>query len=165
MIIVLNLDHSCTLRDHPFNLKGGGGGYGFFSDSKYFVSLRGAVEFFFCDIIFFYKNNVFLRHKVLSEYLFTSKLPTEILFQRKPHIPPPPPFPLQVKWWSGGSNGFLFSHNDYLCVCRWRYWPLYLQSVSEWWTLYTFSHRLQTVFLHVSSVVFRRELWKWWVLE
>ena len=52
---------------------GRGGGYvGFCSESKYCFSLRNAAET--CgDFTFFYKN-VFVRHKVLSEYIFPSHL-------------------------------------------------------------------------------------------
>ena len=41
------------IREHPFNLKGGGR-YGFLRSRNIFFSLRGAVEFFS-----FYKNNIF----------------------------------------------------------------------------------------------------------
>ena len=37
-----------TIREHPFNLKGGGG-------SNICFLLRSVVEYFFHDIIFFYK--------------------------------------------------------------------------------------------------------------
>ena len=42
------------VREHPFNLKGGGEGLWFFSESKYFFRFAAQHK-----IIFFYKNNNF----------------------------------------------------------------------------------------------------------
>ena len=67
-IIVLSL--SVSFWEHPFNLKGGGGCLWFFSESKYFFSLRCR------DIFFFYKKNIF---KVSSAFriFFLSMSETE----------------------------------------------------------------------------------------
>ena len=46
-----------TLRDHPFNLKGGGG-YGVFRSQNIFP-VRSAGRIFFCNIIFFYTKTHF----------------------------------------------------------------------------------------------------------
>ena len=51
----------CILREHPFNLKGGG--CGFFSESKYFFRFAAEENFFsrhfVATLFFFYKNNNF----------------------------------------------------------------------------------------------------------
>ena len=97
------------LRAHPFNLKGGWGELWVFSESNLFFRFAAQQKKKFAtnchDIIFFLQNQYFLRHKVLTEYLFLhisetyiffqSNLPTEIFFFSK-NIDPPPP--LQVKW-------------------------------------------------------------------
>ena len=52
------------IREHPFNLKGiGGGGYGFFWSQNILFWLRSAAEIFsrrvVATLFFFYKNNIF----------------------------------------------------------------------------------------------------------
>ena len=69
---VLQVCWYISLGEHPFNLKGGGGGYGFFG-VKIFLRFVAQQNFFSWQVIttfFFYKNNIFLRHEVLIEYFF-----------------------------------------------------------------------------------------------
>ena len=88
-MILIKIDIRCLLRklitnrEHPFNLKGGGG-YVFFSESKYFFGLRSAAEFFFHNNLqhyFFSTKTTFLRHKVLTEFFFLPISETEFFFQ------------------------------------------------------------------------------------
>ena len=66
---------------HPFNLKVGGGGLWFFSESKKKFS--------------FLQKQYFLRHKLLIEYFFLPISETENVFQSnlqtEKTIAPPPP--------------------------------------------------------------------------
>ena len=87
------VDRYYYIREQPFNLKGWGGSYCFFRSRIFFFAT---------------KTNIFLRHKVPSEYFFLPNSETEFFFQS--HLPtenppppkknpkqPPPPF-LQIKW-------------------------------------------------------------------
>ena len=77
-------------RDHPFNLKCGGGGYGFIRSRNIFPQRNT-----FClDIIyFFYENkffsgikcfqNIFFSAHVRNRTIFPLKLLTEIVFPQK----------------------------------------------------------------------------------
>ena len=67
--ICCNSSEFVIVREHPFNLKGVGRGYGFFSSRIIFFRFVGGKTFRDnLTLFFFYKNN-FLRHKVLSEYI------------------------------------------------------------------------------------------------
>ena len=103
-----------VVRDRPFNLKGGGGGYGFLFRSEkkfqttqeleyYFFLLRKAWNFFPESNIRLYDKNsesdYFFFPPPKSEYFFQQHWESEYFFRKKTITPPPPPPPpLQVKW-------------------------------------------------------------------
>ena len=60
LLLVLQKPDFLSIREHPFNLKGvgGGGGYVFFRSLNIFFRFE-AKRKFFRDIFFFYKNNIF----------------------------------------------------------------------------------------------------------
>ena len=74
------------VREHPFNLKrGGGGDHGFFSGAKYFFSLRSAAENYFRDKLsqhyFFYTKTIFFKaQSAITEFFFLPISETEIFF-------------------------------------------------------------------------------------
>ena len=99
------------IRDRPFNLKGGGGGYGFLFRSEFFFRTTQELEYLFllsCEAqIFFLEFNIRLFDKNSesdyyffpppnSEYFFQQHWESEYFFRKKTYPPPPPP--LQVKW-------------------------------------------------------------------
>ena len=98
-------------RDRPFNLKGGGGGYGFLFHSEFFFRttreylffLSRKAQFFFSPefhIRLYDKNSesdfFFFLHQ--NQNIFFSNIGNQNIFLEKKHNPPPPPPPLQVKW-------------------------------------------------------------------
>jgi hypothetical protein len=86
------------LRDRPFNLKRGGGGYGFLFRSEFFFRTTQELEYFFlpCKAQFFfpefnirlYDNNsesdYFFFPPPKSEYFFQQHLESEYFFRKKP---------------------------------------------------------------------------------
>ena len=73
-----------NVREHPFYLKGGGGGLWFLSESKIIISLRSAAEFVFPDNL--------SRHYCFSANFrdwnfFSSKFADRIFFLPKNHSP------------------------------------------------------------------------------
>ena len=90
----------CSLREHSFNLKGGGGGLWFFSESKYFFPLRSAAEFFFPRHYFFSTKTIFFKAQSANRIFFSAHFKDKKKFNRRQKIKFPKnhsPY-LQVKW-------------------------------------------------------------------
>ena len=103
------------LRKHPFNLKGAMFKKKISSWHSRMFFLQQVVATFFSN-----KNNIFVRHKVLSEYIFCpcqrqtffpSNLLTEKLSPAKPIAPTPH---LQVKWM------FAYTFFMFTTPCGWH---------------------------------------------
>ena len=89
------------LREHPFNLKGGGGLW-FFSESTFFSPLRSAPEFFSRDnlTLFFSTKTIFVEAQNANRIFFSAhfrdwiffstKFADRIFFPQKKHSPPTP---------------------------------------------------------------------------
>ena len=102
--------YACV-RDRPFNLKGGGGGYGYLFRSEFFFRTTQELEYFFYLLrkarFFFLEFNIkiydknsesdifFFLHQ--NQNIFFSNIGNQNIFLEKKTYPPPPP-PLQVKW-------------------------------------------------------------------
>ena len=98
-----------SLREHPFNLKGGR--LWFFSESKYIFSLRR--KFVVTTLFFFYENNIFISAHFRDRIFFSIKFADRIFFPKKTIAPTLPP-PLQVKWMFPDSNAkYLFLKDVY----------------------------------------------------
>ena len=74
------------LRDRPFNLKEGGGGYGFLFGSEFFFRTRELEYYFFLSRkarIFFPEFNIRLYDKnSVSDYIFFPPPKSEYFFQQ-----------------------------------------------------------------------------------
>jgi hypothetical protein len=99
------LDLFIIIRDRPFNLKGGGGGYGFLFRSELFFRTTQELEYLFFlsrqARIFFPEFNIRLYDKnwiilfffssTKIRIFFSATLGIRIFFLEKNHNPPPPP--------------------------------------------------------------------------
>ena len=88
--------------DRPFNLQGGGGGYGFL--------FRSELEYFFLSRkreIFFQNWTLGYMTKTRNQIIFFSNIGNQNIFSEKNHNPSP----LQVKWsfpkWSVNTSTFI----------------------------------------------------------
>ena len=86
-----------SLRDLPFNLKGGG--YGFLFSSEFFFRTAQELEYlFFCRAernFFFHNLTLGYMTKTLNHIIFFPSSKIRIFFLEKNHNPP---LTLQVKW-------------------------------------------------------------------
>ena len=99
--LLLHLNHFKLLRDRPFNLKRGGGGYGFLFRSEFFFRTTQEFEYLFfllrkakffpeCNISLYDKNSesnfFFSLHQ--SQNIFFSSIGNQNIFLEKKHNPP-----------------------------------------------------------------------------
>ena len=83
------------VRDRPFNLKGGGGGYGFLLRSEIFFRTTQELEFFFQNLTLGYMTktlnqiNFFFLHQ--NQNIFFSTIGNQNIFFFLNHNPPLPP--------------------------------------------------------------------------
>ena len=86
------------IREHPFNLKGGGGGgLWVFSESKYFFPLRSAADFFLARHYSFSTKTIIFKAQSAHSIFFSAHFRDSIIFSIKAdrnHLPPPPKKPI-----------------------------------------------------------------------
>jgi hypothetical protein len=94
VIFLLFVPYEKQVRDRPFNLQGGGGGYGFLFRSEFFFRTTQELEYSFflsCKAQFFFSEfNIRLYDKNSeSDYFFFPPPKSEYFFLEKNHNPPP----------------------------------------------------------------------------